>query len=96
MATRTNTPAPATPPVSETPAVEESTAVTPAAAAPVKPSGFNLPRVVAKAPKPVEPVAEKVAYASGASVTLSGVSRVPSEPVVKKQIVVDSLRNIGR
>ncbi len=93
MATRTNTPAPASPPASETPTVEVSTA---AAAAPVKPSGFNLPRVVAKAPKPVEPVAEKVDYAAGASVTLSGVSRVPSEPVVKKQIVVDSLRNIGR
>ena len=94
MATRTVIPAkPAPAPELTAPVAAESTA---APAAPVKPSGFNLPRVVAKAPKPVEDKPEKVAYVAGETVTLSGVSRVPSEPVVTKQIVVNSLRNIGR
>jgi hypothetical protein len=76
----------------EAPVVEAA----PAAAAPVKPSGFNLPRVVAKAPKPVEDKPEKVVYAAGDSVTLSGVARSVATPVEKQQIVVRPLRDIGR
>lgn len=91
MATRSRTSAPAPAPEPETPAVEETTA-----AAPSKPTGFNLPRVVAKAPKPVEPPAEKVVYAASPAVSLSGVARGEAAPAEKKSVTVRSLRDIGR